>query len=356
MNGKDLLLGMNYVEDRLVHEAETVIPIHPRNRIGFAFLLAAIISLLGAAVFASNMATTSDAWFVSFFGYGTQETAELELTDHQGEILHSGLVQINQSVTNQGYTITLESGLCDGYRALIKCRIDAPEGVRLNGRNYALNYRTDISHSSGVSGDYSAAFRTSYLITDDDPNDHSATNLMDIMIQPSKGLDYSMADGTIWTITFHSISELTGQDEQAAWNTLCEGTWEFHVSFENDLLVTKSVELLDHPVRCDATMFIDNRLIHSKRLPLKAKVFSFELRSLSAIIRYKRPLIATFTGVDLEKPIYLVMKDGSRVEVKYHQSLYRKDYDESFCIFDRPVSVEDVEYIQFPGAGKVPVS
>lgn len=356
MNGKDLLIGMNYVDDKLVYEAETVIPSRSKNRPGFVFLIAAIISLLGVAAFASNMSTISGSWFISFFGYGTQEEAELELTDNQGDILHAGLVEINQSVTNQGYTITLESGLCDGYRALIKCRIDAPEGVSLNGRNYGLGYTTNISYSSGVPGNCSASSRISYLIADDDPNDNSTTNLMDIIIQPSKESDHSMADGTIWTITFNNITELTGYDEQAVWNTLCEGTWEFHVSFEDDLLVTGAVELLDKAVRCDSTMFIDNRLIHSKRLPLKAKVFSFELRSLTAIIRNKRPLIAMFTGVDLEKPIYLVMKDGSKVEVKYHQSLYQKDYDESLCIFDRPVSVEDVEYIEFPGVGTVPVS
>ena len=109
-------------------------------------------------------------------------------------------------------------------------------------------------------------------------------------------------------------------------------------------------------MRCDATMFIDNWLIHSKKLPLKAKVFSFELKSLTATIRNKRPLIAKFAGADLKKPIYLVMKDGSKVEVQYRQSLYRNEYDECLCVFDRPVSVEDVEFIEFPGVGKVAVS
>lgn len=35
---------------------------------------------------------------------------------------------------------------------------------------------------------------------------------------------------------------------------------------------------------------------------------------------------------------------------------YREDYDETLCLFDRPISVEDVAYIEFPGVGKVEVS
>ena len=339
MNGKDLLYSMSHVEEKLINEAETVIPLRVRKRRSLVFLIAAVISLLGVVAFASSMPTSTEGWFASFFAYDTQEEAELELTENQSEVLHAGLAKINQSITDQGYTITLESGLCDGKRALIKCRVDAPEGVVLSGRNYGFDYSTDISYSGGVPWDFSASSRRSFLLEDDDPNDNSVVNVLDLIIQPSKNSDASLADGSIWTITISSIAELTGYDENAAWNTLCEGTWEFQVVFQDELLVTESVELLDETVRCDATMFIDNWLIHSKKLPLKAKVFSFELKSLTATIRNKRPLIAKFAGADLKKPIYLVMKDGSKVEVQYRQSLYRNEYDECLCVFDRPVSV-----------------
>lgn len=343
-------------EPDCVENADMITPLHARKRISFAILIAAIICLLAVAAVATTITLSTGDWFTSFFGYGTQEEAKSELTENQSEILHTGLVEINQSVTNQGYTVTLESGLCDGYRTLIRCRIDAPNGVILNGRNYGLDYTNNIDSSSGVPWDCTAATYSSYLLEDDDPNDNSISVLLDIELQPSKDSDISMADGTTWTITIINILELTGDDEQAAWNSLCEGTWEFQVAFEDELVVTKSVELLDKPVRCDSTMFINNWLIRSKRLPLKATLFSFELRSLSATIRCNRPLIATFEGIDLEGPLYLVMKDGSRVEVDFGGSIYRKDHDEIFCTFDRPVSVEEVEYIEFPGVGKVAVS
>ena len=127
--------------------------------------------------------------------------------------------------------------------------------------------------------------------------------------------------------------------------------WNFEVAFHDDLLVTESTELLSEPVRCLWSLYIRNR-----KIPVRAKIFSFELRSLTATIRYKRPLIALFEGVYLDRPIYLILNDGSSVLVKVKMTTYRDDYDETLCLFDRPISVEDVAYIEFPGAGKVEVS
>ena len=66
--------------------------------------------------------------------------------------------------------------------------------------------------------------------------------------------------------------------------------------------------------------------------------------------------IGIFRGVFLDKPIYLVLNDGSKVLAKVKMTTYREDYDETLCHFDRPVSPEDVVYIEFPGAGKVEVA
>ena len=76
---------------------------------------------------------------------------------------------------------------------------------------------------------------------------------------------------------------------------------------------------------------------------------------MTATIRYKRPIIAIFQGVHLNKPIYLVLHDGTKVPVRVKMTTYREDYDEALCLFDRPVSAEDVAFIEFPGVGQVAV-
>lgn len=349
MSEKEFLDAIGYVDEKLVEEAEFGMLLR-KKRTGMLVLIAAILSLLTLAAFASGIPAEPSVWFEAFFGT-YEEEAESELTENQNQILHAGLVEIGQSVTCNGYTITLESGLCDGYRALIKCRVDAPEGVVLDGRNYALDYTGHIGFSSGEPGNYSASSYTNYLLEDEDPNDNSITQLLDIIVQPGQNSDFSLADGSVWGFTFSSVMELRGYDEQARWSTLCEGNWDFQVAFQDELLVTNSVELLDKPVRCLWSMQVRNRWI-----PLRAKVFSLELRGLTATIRYKRPLIAMFEGVHLNKPIYLVLEDGSRVRVWVKMNTYRKDHDEVLCTFDRPVSIEDVAAIEFPGVGRVEVT
>ena len=349
MNGEDLFRGLNYINDKFVDEAETSFFSHSRRKCGLTILIAAIISLLSIVALATTIPHSPTTWFFSFFGDDPKQEAELELTENQSAVLDAGLVEINQSVTHNGYTITLESGICDGNRALIKCRVDAPAGVSLNGSRYAF-IESSIEFSGGDNQRYSGSSYTGYTLEDDNPYDNSVTQLLDIFVQPSEGSSFSMADGSAWRISFSSISELSGSGENIAWNTLCEGTWEFEVIFEDELLVTKATELLHEPVKCLWSLHI-----RSHTIPLKTKVLSFEMRSLTATIRFKRPFAAVLGHLNLDESIYLVLKDGSKVRVNGKMVACRDDYNEMLCFFDRPVSVEDVEYIAFPGTGTVEV-
>ena len=368
MSDKQLLHALGNVDDRYIEEmyvhhgarrkvflkkaADHTEPGGRGRRGGMLLLLAATISLLAIAAFASGLPSAADNWFEAYFGSNPQSEVKQELTGKQSEILDAGLVEIHQSAADQGYTITMESGLCDGYRAMIKCRIDAPEGVVLDGRNYGIDYSHNFVYSGDTPGNYSASSLHSSLLADEDPTDNSIDCLLELIVQPSEDSGFSMANGSEWSITFTSIAELSGQDEEARWNSLCEGNWEFDVVFEEKLLVTDSVELLAETVKCDCTMFVNNTL---GNVPVKADVFSFEIRSLSATIRLRRPWIARHLGVDLAGDVYLIMKDGSRVEAKWQQTLYRGDHDELICTFDRPVSFDEVACIEFPGGTQVTV-
>ena len=351
MSGKDLFYGMNYLEENLIEEAESSILLRPKKRIVRIILIAALISLTAIAALAATESTVTRAWFFSFFGDNTKEEAELILSENQSAILDAGLVEINQSVTCNGYTITLESGICDGYKALIKCRVDAPEDVCFNAINYALSYEKLIEFTDGTSGGFSRASYTGYPLEDGNPDDNSMLWLLDMIVQPGENSLFSLANGSEWSFSFSEISELTQSGDDFTWNTVCEGLWEFKVIFEDALLVTESTELLSAPVKCLWSLHIRNQ-----KIPVTAKVFSFELRSMTATIRYKRPLIAAYQGVYLDRPIYLVMNDGTKVLVRINMTSYKEDYDETLCHFDRPVSVADVAYIEFPGVGQVAVS
>ena len=82
MKGEDLLQGLNYVDNTMIAEAETAIPVHHRKRGPMVLLVAALISLLGVVAFASTMPANPNGWFYSFFGTAEQAAAEAELRMH----------------------------------------------------------------------------------------------------------------------------------------------------------------------------------------------------------------------------------------------------------------------------------
>lgn len=347
-----ILRAVNMVDDTFLDEMNDIEEkqSHNKGRITTFIIIAALVSLLGLTVFASEYILSIDYWFYSFFADEPQSKVTGVLSENQQEILNRGLVAINQSVTDNGWTITLESGISDGYRMFVKYRIDAPDDIILNADNYETEDTTDIHTPKGEEDNFSAGYYSGETLEDDDPNDNSVSKLIEYILLPPAGSDFSITDGTVWTITFHNIKEENGGGEDFTQTILCEGNWEFKVVFTDDLLVTKSEELLEKPIYCSATKWSRNKKIH-----MKAKVTSFELRTLTATVRYRRPITALLEGVILD-PIYVVMNDGTRVEAHFKIGLNRRNYEECIMTFDRPVSVDDVAYIDFPYAGEVSVT
>lgn len=351
MSEMTLLRAMNMVDDGFLDEMNTFKKktSHGNRRLSTFIVIAAIISLLGLSVFAAEHILPIDYWFYKYFSNDPTPEVINELSENQQEILEHGLVAINQSITDNGWTITLESGISDGYRMLIKYRIEAPDGVILNADNYGLDYTTDIKPPKAEAYNLGAGYYGGDKLEDEDVMDNTVTKLIECTVLPPEGEVFSITDGTVWTIRFHSIKEENGSLDDFTRKTLCEGNWEFNVIFTDDLLVTDSVELLDNSVQCSAT-----RYFRSNRFDIKVKVTSFELRTLTATVRYNRPITGFWEGV-LLNPIYVVMNDGARVAATYSQGLNRNDHVECILTFDRPVSVDDVAYIDFPYAGEVPI-
>lgn len=356
MNGRDLLSGMTHVQDVFIMEAMEEIQKKSKIHIGRLFVIAAILSLISISVVAGNMWILPDDWFNSFFADESVQVAQ-QLSENQQYILDSGLTEINQSVTDQGYTITMESGLCDGYRMLIKCRIDAPTGIVLDGRNYGLS--SEIKTYSSANGERirsSIISNSSHLLLDEDSNDNSVSMLLEVNYQPKENAESNLARGMIISVMIPQIIELSGFGEEAAWNCICEGNWEFKIEFDDDLLITDSREMLEKPIKCNATMWVDNWLLRNKKIPLSVKAISFELRPLSATLKIRRPLIAWFAGVDPVDPIQIVLKNGTIVSAQWKLSSRRSSYDECYFAFNGPVVIDDIDYVEFPGGIRIPVA
>lgn len=351
MNAMDLITGLNEIEDSFVTDAGVF-----RSQIRHTshlsrrklWLAAAVIVMLlllvGCAVVyvVSNADWYANRWYTKFFSGERSATAVDALTENQQEIWEHALVKIDQSVTCNGYTITLDSGISDGCRVLVKYRIDAPDGIILDADRYFIHFTTDMQIPGKADGNLGLSSYSSEPLPDDNPNDGSISQLLEFLLQPPENSDFSVTDGTMWSITFQSIQAENSSGENHERETICEGTWEFNITFSDDLLVTQSVELLKEPARCSAV-----RSLGSGRFPLKVKVTSFELRTLSATVCYNKPLTGFWDDVQLS-PIYLVMNDGTRIESRFKTFINRGDHAECLYLFDRPVAADDVAYIAFP--------
>jgi len=68
------------------------------------------------------------AWFKSFFA----KRSGGELSSGQQQYIDETAVDIGQSVTVDGYTVTVNSAICDEQTLYLTINIEAPEGVKID--------------------------------------------------------------------------------------------------------------------------------------------------------------------------------------------------------------------------------
>lgn len=341
MTSMELLELLGEVQDQYVLEAHEGAPakrVSTRRTLLIAAVITILLLLVGCATVYVISTQEYGHWFTDFFSGNEEITADL--TDHQQSILEQGLVEIQQRVTGNGYTLTLESGISDGCRALLKFRLDAPEGVILNQGKYSLNVETDMQMPDAERGDYSASYQGGIKL-EDNPNDSTVVFLEEFLFQPPSAADFSLSDGSVWNIHVGQIT-LYRKTPQESLDVVCDGNWDFSLQFSDDAIVTDTTELLEKPVRVSAT-----RSLGERNFDTKVTVTSFELRTLSASVKVRKPLTGFWEGVMLD-PIALVMKDGTRIPAKYRMAVFRDDEMECMYSFDRPVSIQDVAYVDLP--------
>ena len=305
-------------------------------------LAAAITVLLTMSVFAAENILTYDNWFRDFFS-GKEVVADI--SENQLALLDSSITRINQSVTSNGYAVTLESAITDGYVAYFTFRVDAPEDVVLD--KYRYDFREvplDIFGEDIDDGDItiqSGGWRT---LEDDDPTDNTVRLLLEISVSDPANMDSVLTDKAEKTITLNTFLEDAGPESPA--EIQAEGEWVFTFTLPDTAPVTQEVEMLSSPVRCTA-----RRQSGQHNFDIAVQITSFRLRALTATLVYEEPLTGFWEGIILD-PIYVVLKDGSRVLARFSSGSYQNGVCVSNMEFDVPISFADVDYIEFPGGDK----
>lgn len=300
-------------------------------------LIIAAILLLGMFGYAVSQPIILTKLFPAYFTI--QEKAAEEMTRNQAEIMDTCLIPINKSQTYNGYTITLQSGICDNRRVIFIFEVAAPAGITLDSNTCILDCDIEVEKPHPNTGNYSAVVKSGFQIPDEDPFDNRFCVAKEVTVQPPESLHYSLADGAIGVIKINSL--LDSSDSKKAPEVIAEGPWKFTCEFSDELVATQEVEMLQKPVRAGAL-----RSLKTDRYESTVTVTSFQLSSLSATCVYKVPFTGRWEGIML-KPIYIVMKDGSKIPAHFIMSLNRGRTEECTYHFDSPVSVADVDHVEF---------
>lgn len=309
--------------------------------ISVAVILLLMISFSMPA-YATEQEMSTIPWFQQYFSEKNYSESESLLTPNQKTLLDESVVQYNQSITQNGYTITLLSGISDGCRSFLNFKINSPDGKVLDG-DYSLiyeikedlHYEDDADNSSHNTNRDKArvSFATMSVLEDPDPYDNSITMLCEYGIS-----DSAFSSGSI-QVSISKIIESPANQAETSQNVICSGDWTFSIELPE---VQQAIELLSSPERCAA-----KRCFRRWYFDINVKVTSFQLRTFSATLLYDKPLTGFWEGITLG-PIYLVMNDGSQIKAISSTGANCGDYMECTYTFDQPISYEDVAYVSFP--------
>ena len=346
---------MNEIDDTYLQEArKQTVSKHPRSRL--TALIAAVIALMAltATAFAAEEIFS---WFQQYFS----QRAGDPLTPGQIQFIEENELVIGETQTRDAYEIELNSVLSDGETVYMTFSVTAPEDEILtssSGRSVFLDL--DISGQDGKRvGTYSAAPTGS---------DTTPDNTLEFMLDICPG---TWNEAEQWTVRIRKICVTTydrayeqklldtkyaGQsnilftDEEGAriyqQSTLAEGPWEFTVDLSAaETETVEELEMITAPVTAktcygwaaDGTLALE-----------EVSITSFILRPLSATIRAQSIGALDFT-YDYEKPIFAVMKDGSRIRLLPDWG----SMGEQQLKCESPIVLSEVDYILMPDGTEI---
>lgn len=341
--------ALGQVDDKFIEElAETPDTVlSPRRKLRLVLIAAAVLVLLTACAVKIVDLAWEDGWFADFFSEKTGMEAAQQLNPNQMQVLQEGLTPIGKGISCEGYTVTLESALSDGYRAFAKFIVEAPEGIALDAQRYYLNLRYQVCHADGSRVKLPVSYTGVKCLEDHDPADNRVTMLMETVFQTSGGSGQLLEKGMVWSIQLSGFGIDHGRGEQEA---LVEMEETLTVEFDENILLQQEVEVLRKPLWCRA-----ERGFRQWKIPVRVKVISFRLRALSATLTFQEPLLGYGEQGTTVDTTYVVMKDGTRIEAHFSMGGNHGDTWEESLEFSVPIAVADVDYVEFPGKQVVPV-
>ena len=322
MAGEKLLEAFACVDPALVEDARTGAQTrrNPGRRALMIALAAALVLALGATAY--GYFSGAD-WFKTWFSNRDREP----LTQGQEAYIEGAAVDVGQSVTAGGWTVTVETALADQYDIYVKTRIDPPAGVtpedncKLEGAAIldADGKKIPFSQRSESLTYYQEAVAW-YCVWSQS-------------VEPVSS-EAAYLDGRPLTLAFDSIMV---NDE-----VVVEGPWRFTLDLPAG--GTQAVELLSEPFPCKgrSLAYEDGGITESY---YDVTLLSLEVRPLRLRVQYRSEKEQEL-GDGL--PISVVLKDGTVVPTGYAGGGVGSGLADCRYQLAAPVLPEEIAYIRLP--------
>lgn len=363
MNGKELFLGLSYINRKYIEEAEkdtvSSFSAQKRSRLRSPLLIAAVIALtlllVGCAVAYAN------GWFQQIFS----ARSETPLSSEQIQYIQNNEQIVGQSQTKNDWTVDLKSTICDGRTGYLVFQITAPDDVdleqylnpptlddkRLSMGNDSASRKAAYSLAVASIGTVDSERNYWYLdsgdwIADGDGQPNTVLFCMTIRCEkmdPNKpmlledpfGKDVSFRIRLMGITLEYKNQELQREiEEKYAGQTyivdgeeaaglfcsdiLTDEEWNFDITFDSD---NQFIELITKPIFAQAKVwrYADEKQWDTVDSLEEVQISSFRVTPFGANISYvPKPDaigISPRIGENVENAIYAVMKDESRIKL-----------------------------------------
>lgn len=387
MNGKEIILGLKFIGEDLIEEAEygsfaAAAEKPSRTMVRRPFLIAAMIALMLLLMGCTVAAVAySQGWFENYF------TAQSGTPLSEGQISfiseHEQVIEETQ-VQNE-WTVELKSAMTDGETAYIILGVTGPEGVTVGNEIVDGIVKTRMTfENSSMKGDGDAITCSAGMVSGKGNYWYGSGS---VWAEDNDGLDNT--GEIVYQLTFNkihadqetSITDPFGPDiefyihlenivleyddeeyrqellngkykgqtdvmftseeteRMICMDVVAEGTWDFTVNFAES---AAGVELLSAPVTTEAFVIqntgpdIDDYIYTTDGVTMT----SFVLKPLSAAVYYEYDGGVNFT--DEENLVYAVMKDGSRIALRDRGA---GGVGYSLLEAESPIVTEELDYI-----------
>ena len=308
-----------------------------RRRLTATLTAFAIVLSVGVVGVAAAVISGAD-WFAGFYS----KTTKGELSESQLQYLAENTVDIQQTVTSDGITMTLGAVISSRNLFDVYIHVVAPEGMSLEGVNLGINDTFTLVKENGEELKYCGGHF--HYVEDDDGKAHTRTYALRVYA-PTGGDDkgYIFSQGGPLKMTINGLSY--GAMESVA----SYGEWSFELPFSDREEDEKVI--ITEPVVVNAYSTLKKEYVG------KVKITSFTMYNLFGSGTFETVDIETMENyLDAYVNVQVYFKDGttaransgwcSKNQVEFMKGNGTGEFEAGFS---EPIILSEVDYVVFGG-------